>query len=152
MWKVSLAFLTAVTFSHAVSAEEIPESKWRPVEVDQIQIGYGLQLSDVNGDKKTDIILADKNTIQWYENPTWAKHIIARDLTERDNVCVTARDIDGDGKCEIAVGGQWNYRESIKDGAVFYLDPPEDRTQAWTPIRLYNDPSTHRMHLSLIHI
>ena len=75
-----------------------------------------------------------------------AKHVIARDLTERDNVCVTARDVDGDGKCEIAVGGQWNFRESNKDGAVFYLDPGEDRTEMWTPIKLYNDPSTHRMH------
>ena len=72
--------------------------------------------------------------------------MIASNLTKRDNVCVTARDIDGDGKCEIAVGGQWNYRESRKDGAVFYLEAPEDRTQPWKPIKLYNDPSTHRMH------
>ena len=103
-------------------------------------------MADVNGDGKTDIVLADKKTFQWYENPTWKKHLIAKNLTQRDNVCITARDIDGDGKCEIAVGGQWNYRESKKDGAVFYLIPPEDRTQPWTPVRLYNDPSTHRMH------
>ena len=116
------------------------------VTIDQIKIGYGLQMADVNGDGKTDIVLADKNTIQWYENPEWTKHLIASDLTKRDNVCVTARDIDGDGKCEIAVGGQWNYRESIKDGAVFYLIPPEDRTKPWTPVKLHNEPSTHRMH------
>ena len=35
----------------------------------------------------TDIVLADKKTIQWYQNPTWQKHVIAKDLTERDNVC-----------------------------------------------------------------
>lgn len=129
-----------------VSAEEIPPSKWKRVEIDRIQVGYGVQLADVDGDGKTDIVLADKKTIQWYHNPSWEKHIIARDLTKRDNVCVTARDIDGDGKCEIAVGGQWNYRESLKDGAVFYLIPPEDRTQPWKPVKLHNDPSTHRMH------
>ena len=54
------------------------------------------------------------------ENPTWVKHVIAKDLTERDNVCIAAKDIDGDGKCEIAIGGQWNYRESLKDGAIHY--------------------------------
>lgn len=123
-----------------------PESNWRKVTIDEIQVGYGVQLTDVNGDSKTDIVLADKKTIQWYENPSWTKHVIASNLTKRDNVCVTARDIDGDGKCEIAVGGQWNYRESNKDGAVFYLEAPEDRTQPWTPIKLDNDPSTHRMH------
>lgn len=146
MWKTPLALLTIVGLCHSVLAEGIPVSKWHAVEIDQIQIGYGLQMADVNGDARIDIVLADKNTIQWYESPSWTKHIIARDLTERDNVCVTARDIDGDGKCEIAVGGQWNYRESNTDGAVFYLAAPADRTQPWTPIKLYNDPSTHRMH------
>jgi hypothetical protein len=146
MWKTSLAYVLFISFVTAVSAEGIPETKWRAVEIDKIEIGYGLQLTDVNGDGKTDIVLADKNTFQWYEAPKWTKHIIAKNLTERDNVCITARDINGDGKCEIAVGGQWNYRESVKDGAVFYLIPPKDRTQLWTPVKLHNEPSTHRMH------
>ncbi len=123
-----------------------PVYKWHDITIDQIEIGYGIQLSDVNGDGLTDIILADKKTFQWYENPTWKKHIIAKNLTERDNVCITARDIDGDGKCELAVGGQWNFRETLKDGAVFYLIPPKDRRQEWEAVKLYNDPSTHRMH------
>ncbi|MBI1315117.1 hypothetical protein GC176_27820 [bacterium] len=146
MNKTLLTLLLTATLVTSVRADEPPEFKWKAVEIDQIEIGYGLQMADVNGDGKTDIVLADKSTIQWYQAPQWTKHIIARDLTERDNVCVTARDIDGDGKCEIAVGGQWNYRESVKDGAVFYLIPPEDRTQLWTPVRLHNEPSTHRMH------
>jgi len=130
---------------HSFSAA-VPEYQWREVEIDQIEIGYGLQITDVDGDGKNDIVLADKSTIQWYENPSWKKHIIARDLTVKDNVCITARDIDGDGKCEIAVGGQWNFRETLKDGAVHYLIPPKDRRQPWTPVKLYNEPNTHRMH------
>lgn len=140
------SIVATLLLAASVSAQPIPEFAWNAVEIDQIQIGYGIQLTDVNGDGKTDIVLADKKTFQWYENPSWTKHIIAEDLTERDNVCVTARDIDGDGKCEIAVGGQWNYRESVKDGAVFYLLPPEDRRGVWKPVRLHNEPSTHRMH------
>lgn len=140
-----IALLSGLITDSAAIADP-PEFKWRAVEIDRIQIGYGLQLTDVNGDGRTDIVLCDKNTIQWYESPDWTKHIIAQDLTVRDNVCVTARDIDGDGKAEIAVGGQWNYRESTKDGAVFYLIPPDDRRQPWTPRQLHNDPSTHRMH------
>jgi hypothetical protein len=124
----------------------VPDYQWREVEIDKIEIGYGLQITDVDGDSRPDIVLADKSTIQWYQNPSWKKHIIAKDLTERDNVCITARDIDGDGKCEIAVGGQWNFRETVKDGAVHYLIPPADRTKMWTPVKLYHEPSTHRMH------
>ncbi|MEC9091946.1 MAG: FG-GAP and VCBS repeat-containing protein [Planctomycetota bacterium] len=129
-----------------VLPDDLPKFEWRSREIDKISVGYGLQMADVNGDGKTDIVLADQKTIQWYQNPSWTKHVIAKNLTTRDNVCVTARDIDGDGKCEIAVGGQWNYRESIKDGAVFYLIPPGDRTKAWTPVKLHNEPSVHRMH------
>ena len=143
----SLRLIALLPFSVLVAADDsVPQFRWKEVEIDKISIGYGLQLTDVDGDGKTDIVLCDKKTVQWYQNPTWQKHVIAKDLTVRDNVCVTARDIDGDGRCEIAVGGQWNYRESLKDGAVFYLIPPEDRTQMWTAKQLYNDPSVHRMH------
>lgn len=144
MWKLTL--LAVLAFAASASAQVIPEFTWDAVEVDQIEIGYGIQLTDVNGDGNTDIVLADKSTFQWYENPEWKKHVIAKDLTQRDNVCITARDIDGDGRCEIAVGGQWNYRESVKDGAVFYLVAPQDRTGLWRPIKLHHEPSTHRMH------
>ena len=145
MKKQFITLLSLAAFTIVLAAEP-PEYKWRKVEIDKIAIGYGLQLTDVDGDGLTDIVLADKKTVQWYQNPNWEKHIIAKDLTKRDNVCVTARDIDGDGKCEIAVGGQWNYRETIKDGAVFYLIPPKDRTKLWTPVELHHEPSIHRMH------
>ena len=138
----TLLFFSALSIGFA----ETPAFLGEVVEIDQIEIGYGLALTDVDGDKDIDIVLADKSTVQWYENPGWKKHIIAKDLTERDNVCIAARDIDGDGKCEIAVGGQWNFRETIKDGAVTYLVAPEDRTQMWKPISLPHEPSTHRMH------
>lgn len=141
-----LIWCTVSALGASAQEKSIPMSKWRHQTIDQIKVGYGIQLTDVNGDGKTDIVLADKKTFQWYENPSWKKHIIAKNLTQRDNVCIAARDIDGDGKCEIAVGGQWNYRESVKDGAVFYLAAPADRTQEWKAVRLYNEPSTHRMH------
>lgn len=141
----SLVITGAFALVPSHSAEP-PEYRWRAVEIDRIEIGYGLQLTDIDGDGLTDILLADQKTIQWYRNPDWQKHVIARDLTERDNVCVAARDIDGDGRSEIAVGGQWNYLESVKDGAVFYLIPPADRTLPWSPVKLPHEPSTHRMH------
>src|SRR6056300_88867 len=66
---------------------ELPSFEWKAVTIDTIEIGYGLQLTDVDGDGKTDIVLADKSTVQWYENPAWKKHVIASKLTLRDNVC-----------------------------------------------------------------
>jgi len=112
---------------------------------DKVEIGYGAALADVNGDGKTDILLADKKLIVWYENPAWTKHIIAESLTAKDHVCIAARDIDGDGKCEIAVGAEWNPGDTENSGAVFYLIPPTDRTQKWEPVKLQHEPTVHRM-------
>jgi hypothetical protein len=112
---------------------------------DKVGIGYGVAIADVNGDRKPDILLVDKTEVSWYENPGWQKHVIAEKLTQIDHVCIAAQDIDGDGKAEIAVGAGWNPGDTVNSGAVFYLIPPQDRTQKWTPVELHHEPTVHRM-------
>src|SRR5713226_167112 len=90
-------------------AAELRAPAFDAVEIDnKIQIGYGVTVADVDGDKNPDIILADKNQIVWYQNPSWEKHVIAEKLTQLDHVCIAALDIDGDGKAELAAGAGWN--------------------------------------------
>ncbi|MFQ3169959.1 MAG: hypothetical protein ACI8QI_002542, partial [Limisphaerales bacterium] len=140
----TLAGLAAIAGSQAA---DLP--KFRHVTIDAyVKIGYGTAIADINGDQKPDIVLCDARNIAWYENPSWKKHIIVENLTQRDHVCIAVRDIDGDGKAEIAAGAQWNPGETTdttKSGAVFYLIPPADRTQKWTPVQLEHEPTTHRM-------
>jgi hypothetical protein len=120
--------------------------RFEAVDVDtKIEIGYGVTVADVNGDRKPDILLVDKNVVVWYENPSWSKHIIAEKLTELDHVCIAAMDLDGDGKCEVAVGAGWNPSDTLNSGAVFYLIPPADRSQRWEPVKLPHEPTVHRM-------
>lgn len=123
----------------------------------QISIGYGLAIGDVDGDRLPDILLADQKEIVWYKNPgqvqgdktaAWKRYVMAANLTPQDNVCIAARDLDGDGRVEVAVGAGWNPAEtgdSTKSGAVFYLIRPQDPTQRWEPIRLPHEVTTHRM-------
>lgn len=130
----------------AAVAAELPALIVKPQTIDKaIQIGYGLAIADVDGDKKDDIVLADAKQIVWYRNPTWDKYVIAENLTAKDNVAVAARDVDGDGKAEIAVGAEWNPNDTVNSGAIFLLEAPGDRTQKWGSKRLPHEPTTHRM-------
>jgi hypothetical protein len=139
-----LVAIAMISSADSASAQTTPNFKTQEID-SNVGIGYGLALADVDGDGRTDILLADKDLIAWYQNPKWEKHIIAEKLTDKDHVCIAARDINGDGKCEIAVGAQWNPGDTVDSGAVFYLVPPEDRTQRWKPIQLSHEPTTHRM-------
>ena len=120
-----------------------PEPKFRLQEIDKVSIGYGLAIADVDGDGKPDILLADQHTVQWYQNPTWKKHVIAENLTKLDHVCIAAQVVDG--KCAVAVGAGWNPSDTVNSGAVFYLKAPADPTQKWEAIALPHEPTVHRM-------
>ncbi len=137
-------FLFVVTL---LSPQPTPRFEAQTIDA-TISIGYGLAIGDVDGDRKPDILLADQKQIVWYRNGDWKRFIMAENLTERDNVCIAARDLNGDGKVEVAVGAQWNPGETSdvnQSGSVHYLIRPTDPTQPWKPVRLYHEPTIHRM-------
>ncbi len=140
-----LILLLVTLFFAKQGTGEAPRFRAQVID-DSIKIGYGLSIADVDGDSRRDIVLADKNQIVWYRNPSWRKYVIVENLTERDHVCVAAQDIDGDGKAEIAAGAGWNPGDTQNSGSVHYLIPPEDRTQRWEPVALPHEPTVHRMH------
>jgi len=125
------------------------EPQFKIQEIDSnVAIGYGMAIGDVDGDGKPDILLVDKTEIVWYRNGDWKRFVMVENLTEFDNVCIAARDINGDGKVEVAVGAQWNPGETSdpeKSGSVHFLIRPKDPTQKWTPVQLHHEPTVHRM-------
>src|SRR5258706_2749712 len=139
-----LLFAALCFLSGAINEPKFPAQ----VVDDNVAIGYGLAIGDVDGDRKPDILLADKKQFVWYRNGDWKRFVMVEILTESDNVCITARDIDGDGRVEVAVGAQWNPSETsdtLKSGSVHFLLRPSDPTQRWTPIELHHEPTIHRM-------
>jgi hypothetical protein len=141
--------LYILIFNLLTSVSAAPAPVFDPQVIDStVAIGYGIAIGDVDGDKKPDILLADKTQIVWYRNGDWKKFVMADHLTQFDNVCIAARDLDGDGKVEVAVGAQWNPSETSIDslsGSVHYLVRPANLEQHWEVVELPHEPTVHRM-------
>ncbi len=139
-------FLASLLLTQILVAQK---PNFEPQTIDnQISVGYGIAIGDVDGDKKPDILLADQKQFVWYRNGDWKRFVMIENLTERDNVCIAARDIDGDGKVEVAVGANWNPGETNdlqKSGSVHYLVAPNDPTQKWEAVELHHEVTIHRM-------
>ena len=106
--KSTLVLLMAILISSgSTNKENEPHFEAQTID-SNVQIGYGLAIGDVDGDGKDDILLADKKQFVWYRNGDWKRFVMVDNLTDRDNVCLAARDINGDGQVEVAVGAQWN--------------------------------------------
>src|SRR5579871_972552 len=83
-------------------AERFPQFRVQQI-ADDLGVGYAVLLVDVNDDGRKDIVVVDQRRVLWFENPSWKRRIIIEGKTEPDNVCISAADIDGDGKLDFAL-------------------------------------------------
>ena len=111
----TLVILLSLSLS-AFGDDTFPSFKAKVVDPDIGKVCYAVTLADVDGDAKQDIVAVSENRVLWYENPTWKPHVIIKDQTPRDNVCIAPMDIDGDGKIDFALGAGWT-----KIGTIHWL-------------------------------
>ena len=144
---VSFCLLWLACLAAPAAAQTTPPS-FRTQTLDSTELGSGLALGDVDGDGRPDVLATFQREVVWYRNGDWQRFVMAADLTEHDNVCLAARDINGDGLVEVAVGAQWNPGETSDpaiSGSVHYLVRPDDPTKSWSPVTLPHEPTVHRM-------
>jgi hypothetical protein len=115
-------------------------------EIDKsLGVGYAVSLVDVNGDKKPDIVVVDKQRVVWFENPSWNLHTLISDQTRRDNVCLAAHDIDGDGQLDFALGADWRPFDTKTGGTIQWLGRAPDADAKWSVHPIGTEPTVHRM-------
>jgi hypothetical protein len=110
-----------------------------------LKMGYQLVAADLNRDGKPDLIVVDERATElaWYENPTWQRHVLIKDVPRTINLDVN--DYDGDGIPEIAMGHNFETNPEKSIGNVLILKSGPDPRQPWTSREIDRVPTVHRL-------
>ncbi|HUG89879.1 MAG TPA: VCBS repeat-containing protein [Planctomycetaceae bacterium] len=130
----------AAALATTASAGDFPAFREVVVDPHCGEICYALTLADVDGDGREDIVAVTENRVLWYQAPEWKRRVIIEDQTVRDNVCIAAHDIDGDGHVDFALGAGWT-----KVGTIQWLSRGRSLDEKWNVHLIGEEPWLHRM-------
>jgi hypothetical protein len=117
---------------------------FRAHEIASFAAGYQVAVADFNGDGRPDVVAlsTEKDTVEWFENPTWQRHPVAH---TPKNIDLAPHDIDGDGRPELALAYGFYFSQSTRGGELAWLKPGAQADQPWTIHPIAADPVTHRV-------
>jgi hypothetical protein len=105
---------------------------------------YQVEVADVNGDGKPDIVAVGGGTCAWYENPTWTKRVITGPDRTPHIISSATADLDGDGKAEVAVAFDFAMEKPQRGKLLVAIVGPAG-TRVGTFISLGDIESIHRL-------
>jgi len=107
--------------------------------------GYAVAVADFNKDGKPDVIANSLGVqeLAWYENPTWARHVIVAETQQIVNQAMA--DIDGDGIPEIAFQSSFAMQAANSVGMNWIAHANGDPRQPWTAKKIDEFPTSHHV-------
>jgi hypothetical protein len=107
--------------------------------------GYKVAVIDIDRDGKPDIVglATTPSCLAWYKNPTWEKHVLTS--AAKEFIDLAPRDVDGDGRIDLAVADDFGMSRTTSGGLVHWLQCPQDPTQEWPIHAIGAEPTSHRL-------
>ncbi len=121
-----------------------------PIRFERIAIdenfpgAYQVEVVDVNGDRKPDIVVVGGSTLAWYENPTWIKRVVSTSKQTPAIISSATADLDGDGRAEIAIAYDFAMNEPKRGKLLLAVQGPKS-DDPWTFRPIADVPSIHRL-------
>ena len=75
---------------------------------------YQVEVADVDGDGRLDVVAVGGGTCAWYENPSWKKRVVSTPEQTPGIISSATADLDGDGKAEVAIAYEFAMNEPKK--------------------------------------
>jgi hypothetical protein len=108
--------------------------------------GYQVEVADVNGDGKPDVIGLGGGTCAWYENPGWIKRIITGPDRSPEIISSATVDLDGDGRAEVAIAHDFSMNQPRRGKLLFaWREDEPGASPAWKVRPIAEVPSIHRL-------
>jgi hypothetical protein len=124
------------------------EVRFRTQEIqNNFGVVYAVTIADVNRDGKPDVVAINPTEVAWFQNPSWTKHVILQGGTKKDNVAISASDVDADGKLDFAIGADWQPTNTASGGSLQWIRQPGPGTGTanWPMFPLGEEPTLHRI-------
>jgi len=127
------------------AAERAPLPRFERVVIDDAFLGgYQVEVADVNGDGRPDVIGLGGGTCAWFENPGWTKRVVTTAKQTPGIISSATADLDGDGKAEIMIAYEFAL-EKATQGKLVLASQGTSLDAPWSLRPIADVGSIHRL-------